>query len=362
MSLKHMLFGLSGRLFLYILFVWLVADKRTIIDSVCVLALMAFIILYACYFGSVGRILNRANVVVFLGAFLVLAYCMDDATLKIENNNNIPLIIVGLVMTMLSNKFLDNVNDYKMLQESEKVYQERTLAIASDSDITYINDVSQNIFDCAWCGVFDQVPNNVRFNNVISMGGWDINSPLWKNTMYSRGITNIFRDSVDNEKVMIITNESRKTNIETYINEHYNPLAKLNKVIEYQDGIGYYNVITKPDYNAFDPSNTIFSSNLDDIVHFVRAMDNGDKYYIDGTVYKTGVSSYEQEVFLVCENGISMNVTRKESQERDDDYNGKYGNFSVEVDKDKIDNSLENVYFVLVSGENTYKIELDEVI
>ena len=194
------------------------------------------------------------------------------------------------------------------------------------------------------------------------MGGWDINSPLWKNTMYSRGITNIFRDSVDNEKVMIITNESRKTNIETYINEHYNPLAKLNKVIEYQDGIGYYNVITKPDYNAFDLSNAIFSSNLDDIVHFVRAMDNGDKYYIDGTVYKTGVSSYEQEVFLVCENGISMNVTKKESQERDDDYNGKYGNFSVEVDKDKIDNSLENVYFVLVSGENTYKIELDEVI
>ena len=362
MSLKQMLFGLSGRLFLYILFVWLVADKRTIIDSVCVLALMAFIIFYACYFGSVGRILNRANVVVFLGAFLVLVYCMDDATLKIENNNKIPLIIVGFVMTMLSNMFFDNVNDYNSLQDSEKVYKERTLAIASDSDVTYINDVSQNIFEHAWCGVFDQIPQNVRFNNVISMGGWDINSPLWKNTMYSRGITNIFRDSVDNEKVMIITNESRKTNIETYINEHYNPLAKLNKVIEYQDGIGYYNVITKPDYNAFDPSNTIFSSNLDNIVHFVRAMDNGDKYYIDGTVYKTGVSSYEQEVFLVCENGISMNVTKKESQERDDDYNGKYGNFSVEVDKDKIDNSLENVYFVLVSGENTYKIELDEVI
>ena len=80
---------------------------------------------------------------------------------------------------------------------------------------------------------------------------------------------------------MIITNESRKTNIETYINEHYNPLAKLNKVIEYQDGIGYYNVITKPDYNAFDLSKAIFSSNLDDIVHFVRAVDKGDKFYIE---------------------------------------------------------------------------------
>lgn len=361
-SLKYMLFGLSGKLFLYILVVWLVTDKKKLLDSLCVLGVIAFIAAFALYYGSVGRILNRVNVVVFLGTFLVIMFCMDDAYWQIERDNKVPLIIAGLVMALLSNKFCDRIEEYKNLLNKEAKYQERTLEIAADSDVMYVNDVSQNIFDEAWYGVFDRIPQNIRFTNVVAMGGWEVNSPSWKAQMFSMGITNIFRDSVDNERVLFITNEERKPHIETYINEHYNPLARLNKVIEFQDGTGYYNVITKPDYNAFDLSVTDYEDNLDEVVHYIRATDNGDEFYIDGTVYRTGLSSYEQEVFLICENGISMNVMKKESRERDDDYNGQYGNFSIEVDKGIVENSLENVYIILVTDGKLYKIQIDEVI
>lgn len=362
MSLKNMLFGLSGQLFLYMIFIWLVLDKKNFIDSLCILGLITFLIGFAAYYGLVDRILNRVNVVVFLGAFLVVMFCMDDAPLQIENNKELSLIIVGLVMAMLSNKFCNNIETYKMINSKEIKYQERTKLIASDSDIMYVNDVSQNIFDEAWCGVFDRIPQNMRFKNVIPMGGWDINSPSWKKRMYSMGVTNIFRDAVDNNKVMFITNESRKPYIEKYINEHYNPIAKLNKVMEFQDGIGYYNVITMPDYNAFDLDAINYNCDYDGIVHYVRAIDEGDKYYIDGTVYRKGMSSYEQDVFLACDNGVSMNVTKKESQERNDDYNGQYGNFSIEVNKGIVENSLENVYIILVVEDKFYKIQIDEVL
>lgn len=360
-AIPSMLIGLSGRLFIYFMFVMMVVKHKNITDAICVTMLAFLVCAQGAFFIYLDRIQNRANVVVWLGAMMVILFCLDGIKTDAKIDFRTTIILAGVVFILNANKYYERILDYKDLQNTEAEYQERTLRIAKDSDVLYINDINQNIIDEAWSGVFDRLPDGVMFSNVVEMGGWVVNSPAWLNRMYNMGITNIFRDSVDNDRVLFITNEMRRPYIETYIHEHYNPLAKLEKVREFQDGTGYYRVVTGVKTTSINEGANETSTDLQNIEHYVRATDMGDYISIDGTAFMRNNSSYDQNVYIVSENGTSLSTLKKESSEREDDLQGKYGNFSVSVDKSIVGGGMECLNVMLVVDGIAYEIPIDEI-
>ena len=66
--------------------------------------------------------------------------------------------------------------------------------------------------------VLDSVPQGT-FENIIWLGGWEMQNPIWIERLAEYGITNPYRDLINNEHVYLVDDNIKLTL--KYIREYY---------------------------------------------------------------------------------------------------------------------------------------------
>ena len=65
------------------------------------------------------------------------------------------------------------------------------------------------------------------FSNIYEAYGWDFNMSVRKNVLKKYGVSNIYRDSINNEQVYFVTDAEQGQMLQTYLAENYDKEASL---------------------------------------------------------------------------------------------------------------------------------------
>ena len=81
------------------------------------------------------------------------------------------------------------------------------------------------------------------YENTYLLGGWMTRSPISNMSLKKYGISNPFRDMVDNPKVYILANSAYRARIVTYLKEHYGDVK--SEVVDTIEGLQLFRVVSK---------------------------------------------------------------------------------------------------------------------
>lgn len=186
-----------------------------------------------------GRVLfNRIDVVVWLGAILACVYLceMADEGSEIHKRRNgilltIMLGCVGLHVCIINTSALRFIYD-SQFEEDIRARQE---VISADKEHLYL--CTANILGTGVLNNPFYVGKEGELSNYYVLGSWTVNTPITNQVLENYGVSNPYRDIIDNEKVYIIDIKNPELT-EQYIQENYNE----NAYMELSHEAGSYNV------------------------------------------------------------------------------------------------------------------------
>lgn len=203
--------------------------------------LLEVAVLFAAYMYMYisGRVLyNRVDVIVWLGAVLTIVYLWEPvAESEILNRKVIKTVFLcSLAGAAIS---LCAINAEVLRWNYDSTYEEKILvrqnAISEDKEHLYLctinvigTGVSRNPF---------YIGEEGEISNYYALGSWTVNTPITNQVLSNYGVTNPYRDAIDNEKVYIIDIKNPEQT-EKYIQENYDQ----NAYMELSHEIGSYNV------------------------------------------------------------------------------------------------------------------------
>ena len=351
------------QLVLFCIMLYLIFSRLSWDGNLAIFFALLGVIVALLYCDSLGKIVNRVNFGLWISMLMVIIFSFQSDKENVECvKRNVIIVVTGLYIVMnLATYYNHHVYCQDSMERSNE-YKERTLFVADD-DRLYINDTAKNMFEIGWGGVFDKLPSGKNFDNVVDTASWLVASPIWYTTMHNKGVDNIFRDTLDKDIVYIFI-DSRVSSFETYINEHYHSNAKFIKFREFSDGIGYYKLVSKVDNNALNKVEYAKSEDLSEIYSFISLEENNNSIMLGGTAYKEKISSYYQKIYVVVsdknsDSKISFEAIRKESDDRDDDLYGKYGDFEFSINKEDVEFTDYNIEVDLLADGRLYTLPID---
>ncbi len=227
---------------------------------------------------------------------------------------------------------------------SERVLQERTdntqahkffEMLSEDKDSLYLLSVQLKPYNlCMWVYDFWEPVRKGALSNICYMGGWEFNVPVKKSLLGRYGVTNIYRDSIDNPNICLIVNEEAEI-IERYIRENYNKNAYLYLLKEI-DSNKFWGVRSK----GMKPEGNV-NGDLSQIEHGLRLKREKGKLKVSGYIYKKEANSFQQRAYLKLKNLKNGEITYKELtfsewEGSSDCLDGKYscvtGNYDIGAD------------------------------
>ncbi len=226
---------------------------------------------------------------------------------------------------------------------SERILQKRTDntraheffdMLAEDKDRLYLLSVRLKPYNLCY-SVYDfwEPVREGGLSNICYMGGWEFNVPVKKALLGKFGVTNIYRDSIDNPDICLIVNEKAEI-IERYIRENYNKNAYLCLLKEIDS-----NKIWGVRSRDMEPEGNV-NGDLSQIEHNLNLKMKNGKLKVSGYLYKRGTDSFQQRAYLKLKNLKNNKITYKEltlsEWKGSSDYlNGKYscvaGNYDIGV-------------------------------
>lgn len=198
--------------------------------------------------------------------------------------------------------------------------------------------------------------------NYSNLGGWNIYTVPYVEKLERFGISNPFRDMVDNPDVYLIGGTDLSSRVD-YIRAHYSEDAVARCVKIVTDGskeeIKIYRVTTK-EAPAIDTSKAISAKGMKDI-HYSLSFEKGEdgKTTLSGYCYKDNENSFAASIYIGVEDSKGVErlyyVTQQASDKTDDLMNGQYGSFTTSR---KLSNPEGAVTLYLEAEDDLYRIDM----
>lgn len=200
---------------------------------------LAVIALYIYLYLS--RIHFTASLCFYLPTYVFMLFSLNEENRKEINFKKHPMLLkriaaAALVITAISSGALlfMKVTYVEYPEEYEKVQK----YIKSHKDNTFLKD---GIYRDK--SNFNALVESDEPKNIISFGGWDKHSKTYKNSLKSRGINHLFKDTVDSDIIVVLFNYSGKPDVlngkvgdfQIYYNDHYAPKGKVISLKKIKD-------------------------------------------------------------------------------------------------------------------------------
>ncbi len=271
------------------------------------------------YLYASGRFgLNRVDATLAISLFAVLVlYCWGKWQYPVKVT---PILTAALILIAPYDQFREKPEEQDPVPLYELLY--------SDQESMYFRTMNTSTTTIPTC--FEMYPVGYQ-KNYSALGGWATYSAPYMEKMKHFGITNPFRDMVDNPNVFLISGGDVESRV-NYIRRHYAPDAAARRVKVTEDKYTIYRITTLagPDLDA---SKAIAANGLDDVNYSLSAQTSNGSTTFSGYCYKDGENSFASNIYLSLadEYGIEQTyyVTQKYSESFGDLMNGQYGSFTT---------------------------------
>ena len=207
--------------------------KETVITVGIEIILLLMIFLYMYQQGRYN--LERVDSPLWLTATLVLLMLLDRYLIRFA-----PRIAGVLILSLFAlnqntwrSSWRHNTrDDARKMAES----QNQNAEVANDTDHLYLSKAGLYTLSVDYSPL-SLVPIGVASNTAVT-GGWPAGSPAYKAVLENYGVTNPFRDCVNNDKVRFIDNHPDITL--RYIREYYYPDAVFDDLGDFNGNHIYY--------------------------------------------------------------------------------------------------------------------------
>ncbi len=221
----------EGSLFSFLLIFGLIiamGEKRSVTDNVSLLLsviMSLFCIVYTYIYRNYSY-LGRVHLSLLLTAIVLV---LHKIRLPGVENRFVPCLLGVLMLTgALSFMWFDEfrINSSARIKDEQKI--SALQQIREDEDHLYLRTTDENLDYVSGLFMDDDVYNK---ENLYALGGWTINMPLNDAVKERYGVTNPFRDMVNNDKVyLIISDEEKLDLILKYVSKRYDSKARAEKV------------------------------------------------------------------------------------------------------------------------------------
>ena len=322
--------------------------KKGVLGFYFVLAIIGLqVYLYAS--GRYG--LNRVDAILSIVLFTVFVlYCWGEWKYQ---GKVIPIILSVLLV-------LSPLSGFRIKKEEARVNIPIYDLIYSDPDHMYFRTKAAPTITIPYN--FEMYPVGYH-KNFSNLGGWNTYSVPYIEKLQNYGITNPFRDMVDNPDVYLLGGSDLSSRV-NYINRHYaeDAVARCVKVVynELKDvEIKIYRVTTDEAPNI-DITKAVYANGMKNI-HYSLSFVIGDdgKATLNGYCYMENENSFASNIYISVENKKGENrlyyVTQQETENNKDLMNGQYGSFFTTK---KLNNPDGAVRLYLETKDGLYYIDM----
>ncbi len=207
------------------LFGW--KDKADLFSGLCSFLLMGFCIGFTYVYRNYA-FLERVHLSLVLAGIVSLLYRLEFGN---DNRRVFSFVLSCMIITVfLSLYWFDGfrINSSLRMRDEQKIEAIKT--IREDEGHLYVRTTDENLDYVS--GLFLKEESYVK-DNVLSLGGWMVNTPIRNKIKEKYGINNPFSDIINNDRVyLIISEEEKLQTILRYIKYHYDPNAKAESVTQ----------------------------------------------------------------------------------------------------------------------------------
>lgn len=214
--------------FLLLAFLWLFWGKKErkvwgiIAYEIFAMGAIDFYLYYS------GRyLINRVEVGLWFAISMVVIWFYDSKRNSLSERNT--LIALGCLLLASQSNWKENWRILTVQTETDRKYLRDSFldAVSIDPDGLYLAKVGTISY--TGYGILDAVPEG-RFENVVWYGGWEMGNPLWQEKMAEYGVSNPYRDLIDQEHVYLVDNKIDLT--VKYIRQYYKKKVEAELVKE----------------------------------------------------------------------------------------------------------------------------------
>lgn len=218
---KTMLEGYSQKplfyVFLAIVLMWFIWGRKNWISITGIVyeAVMAIGLNFYMFY-SLRYLKDRVDVGILLAATIVIVWTFKNNKPLFSNKIGIIMLVIAFAWAQYSwhDNWRSNTDSKDALLDANRQVAE---TIAKDKEHLYLNKAVGFSYSDAY-DVFDVIPEGIS-ENVFTLGGWTCRMPSNQDKLYKYGIKNVYKDSIDNEKVYLIDKDINTTI--QYIRDYY---------------------------------------------------------------------------------------------------------------------------------------------
>ena len=313
----------------------------------------AVIMLLELYFFSMNRYgLLRIEAGMWMAAIAAVLYSMSgDVGMTALRSGKWAVVLSGVVLAMNMTTFREN-----MALEEVSAAPSRNFfdLVSQDEEKLYVFSMHSEPYKLETSYDFWQPARLGDAANVYYMGGWDFNMPIMENMLERYNVDNIYRDSVNNNNVLIVANSDAGL-IQNYIKENYDESADLIFIKDI-DGAKIWRVRNK-EVELNEKKNT----DLKEIESEINIEVLDGNLSISGYCYKEDSNSFRQYAYMKLEDSesgktIYVDLAMSNAEGKEDVWNGKYssisGSMAIDADREY------NVSVILQADGELYEISL----
>ncbi len=221
---------------LLVLLLWLPGGKRGLRDWLALLAAAGIFLLAYLYLIWRGRyLIDRVDLGLLLALTAVLAWLLDRERLRGERG----ICALTLLLALFAGWFLlrGSLRSREADVSADRAAVETLLADTEHVYLAKLDTVDDRVyppFEPAGRGYWDRI---------VLLGGFDCNHPSIMDNLARFGVSNPYRDCVDNGKVYLIEDDIELTL--AHIRERYEPLAEAERIepLSTQTGYAIYRIV-----------------------------------------------------------------------------------------------------------------------
>lgn len=335
----------------------------------CLLLIMALMTAENYYLFLKGRVLQPyIDAGIIYASCLFLIYFMSGekreriSMQRMTVRGMIPAIALAFILylsysvSLLTGPFFDYGGSHATSPQKSKRIMD---VITADKDHLYLLPSRESVY-LKWCfDTFEYIPKNY-FQNVFCMGTY-----LWPchtEALNRYQVTNPLKEMLDADHIYFLVSDDIEgyfTNIFlTYVQEHYDEDAKLDKVKE----VGYANV-----YMCYAGELQLpkLAEGSGPVEHDLGYYIEDSNLMVEGYAFVNNSNSYEQDCYIEIIDTETDEVhyytaTKREYRCFDDIYHGKYSNIYANIAMPESLGEFNRMNFILTADDKIYRIPLSK--
>ena len=270
-----------------------------------------------------GRYLvSRVDISLFLAVFLVLVLYTWELAPKLQRRLGLVLSAAALFVSLPY--MVSTQSQAPSIQASAQNSQDTFELISSDPSHLYL--VTGLPTDLSLFHIESQGSRS----NWSQLGGWKTHSPIMQSVWDRFGVTNPFRNMVDNPDIYYLCNSNIDLRLD-YIHNHYSPSAYacVVKLIGEDTNYPLYRIVTgEPQLDWTEAEDA-----TDELLWDFSYTWSENNLSFDGYLYQSNTNSFATSIYIGLEfpdgEQHTYYVTQREDSSLGDLNNGSYGAFGT---------------------------------